>query len=424
MPTKSLVTQKMYGKLGYAEQQVGLPNLEFMTELAPPEGLKKFRIMQRNDPVVGGLMLQLDGVMRRLRYEISGTNADFVIKQLENITGSLPGLIGEMASAFTYGFYIGEMSWAVEDGVVVLQDVEPRFQTTIQAIRRGRVDDRDLAAQALEPKERNKVKQMTDKGTYLIPYKKCLHHVFVHENRSPYGVSLLRHLYKPYFYKTAIEAAEAVGADRDLAGLPMMTAPEGFDFTAADEASPNYDASVGITLEWAINLVGNVRKDEQQGIVVPNGWDFKLLRGEGKKSIDTTKIIGRYNTEMALGVLEGFLSMGAFASTNNANVEMHVANFLTACDAYAISIAQSINGTLIKKICDYNGIKDYPVMNFSPARVSNLDKLASFVARLVGQQVITPTIPLEKSLLAIADLPYDEKAKKINPEKKPIKKRK
>jgi len=401
------IGKKVYGRLGYDEQQTGLPDLEFMSELAPPEGLKKFRIMRRNDPIIGGLMLQLEGVMRRLRWEVKGANEKFVLSQLANIPGGLPGLIGEMASSFTYGFYIGEEVWGVRNGQVTLLDVEPRFQEGIQVINTKVTKDRGAI-----------VEQLTDQGTFEIPYSKCLHHIFIQENRSPFGVSLLRHLYKPYYYKVAIEASEAIGVDRDLTGLPMLTAPEGFDFTAGDSGGVNHDQTVEDTLEWAVNLVSNIRVDQQQGIVKPFGWELELIRGERKGTVDTIKIIGRYNTEMAIGVLEGFLSMGAFASTNNANVEMHVSNFLTACDAYAISIAETVN-QLSQKICKYNGLSEAPVINFSPARVANLTDLASFVARLASQQIIAPTVDLEKALLAIADLPYSDKAKKVvEPKKK------
>ena len=391
-------SQKVYGELGWDKQTAGLPDMEFMSELSPPEGLKRYRIMQYNDPIVGGLLIQIKGVMKRLRWSIEGPNADFVMKQLQELPRGLEGLLGEIAEGFTYGFFVGEMIWKVDNSTITLVDVEPRYQTTIQSI---------------EPK--GKIEQLTSDGTFKIPYQKCIHHVFFSESRNPYGVSLLRHLYKPYFYKVSIEAAEAIGVDRDLGGLPVLKAPEGFDFTAATSGSPNYDAKVAATLDWAVELVGKVRKDQQQGIVLPSGWEFTLVRGESRTSIPTTDIIGRLNTEMAIGVLENFLAMGAFSSTNNANVEMHVSNFLTACDAYAKDIATTINYTAIRKICDYNNKKSYPRLDFSPARTSNLQDLASFVARLVANGVITPTKPLEKSLLEIADLPYDTNEANIKP---------
>jgi len=384
------VPRRVYGTLGYSEQLKGLPDLEFMSELTPPDGLEKFRRMERNDPIIGGLLLRIRNILRRIKADVTGPHASFVNAQLQRLP--LDGLIMEMSSALTYGFYIGEMIWTVENGKVILADVEPRFQTSIQRIDR----------------ENNIVIQQAPSGIKEIPYSKCLHHIFTEENRSPFGVSLLRHLYKPYYYKISCEAAEAVGIDRDLSGLPVLTAPEGFDFTRADSSLPDYDESIEETLNWAIDLVSNIRKDSQQGVVLPYGWELELIRGTGNSSIDTTTIIQRYNTEMAAGLLEMFMAIGQGSSASKGNVEAHLRDFLLSCDSYAKAMQDTINTQLIPKICEYNGYTSYPTVEFSTTNVSDLAALASFVARLVKTGVITPTVPIEKALLAIADLPYTD----------------
>ena len=388
--TPSNVPRKVYGTIGYYEQLKGLPDLEFMSELAPPDGLEKFRRMERNDPIIGGLLLRIRNILRRIKTDINGPHASFVSAQLERLP--LDSIIMEMSSALTYGFYIGEMIWTVENGRVILADIEPRFQTSIRRIDRTN----------------NVVEQQAPDGIREIPYNKCLHHIFIEENRNPFGVSLLRHLYKPYYYKVSCEAAEAVGVDRDLSGLPVLTAPEGFDFTRADPDLPDYDESVAETLQWAMNLVSDIRKDSQQGVVLPAGWQLELIRGAGNSTIDTTTIIQRYNTEMAAGLLEMFMAIGQGASASKGNVEAHLRDFLLSCDAYARSMQETINTQLIPKICEYNGFSSYPKVEFSTTNVSDLADLASFVARLVKTGVITPTVPIEKALLAIADLPYTD----------------
>lgn len=388
------VSQKVYGSLGYPEQLPGLPDLEFLTELSPPEGLKKYHKMERNDPIVGGLLLHLKTIIHRLKFNVTGENADFVADQLKGIPGGIPGLIYEMASAFAFGLYIGEYVWKVDDSKIILKDVSPIWQPTIQSITNEVID------------------QQTDTEHFEIPYNKCLHFVPLPENRNPYGVSLLRHLYKPYYYKVSVEASESVGLDRDLTGLPVMTAPEGFDFTEADTTSPNYDAQVKQTLDWAVDIVSKVRRDQQQGIVKPFGWTFDIIRGENRTSVPTSEIISRYNTEMAAGVLQNFLSLGAFATTNNANTDTHIKNFLGICDSYGVGIADAINHGPIKKIIDYNGLVGYPKISFTPVNSEKLADLASFIARLVAQGVVTPTTGLEKELLQVADMPYDIENKK------------
>lgn len=391
--------ERMIGRLGYDKEVEGRPALEFLDELLPPEGLHKFRYMKMNDSIVGGLLLQIENIIRRLKWDVVGPNAEFVKDQLKNLPHGVAGLNYNMSSAFTYGFYIGEQIWQVQGDRFILVDVSPRFQPTINAI-----NDKN-----------GNVQQWTMDGAFDIPYSKCVHHMFFSENRAPYGTSILRHLYKPYYYKISIEASEATGIDRDLSGMPVMTAPESFNFSQADPDSPDYDPQAGATLDWALNVVSNVRRDTMQGVVKPYGWELDLLRGENRTNIPTNDIISRFNTEMAAGVLENFLSLGAFATTNNANTEVNVKNFLRSCDAYAEIMAQTYNEQIIKRICEFNGL-NAPEFQFTPVNTDSLENLAGFFARLVERGIITPTHTLEKELMEIADFSYDPESEKPRPD--------
>ncbi len=382
------------GVIGIGESMKGYPDsdIEPMSELLAPTGLKIFQKMRKSDPIVGGLMLLLDTVVKRMQINLTGDNAEFVQEVLDNMSIAMPELLGEIASAFTYGFYLGEKVWEMADGRMWLVDIEPRHQPTIEAIN----DDKGL------------VIQQTSVGQLSCPYDKCLHIVLLAENRHPFGVSLLRHLYKPYYYKVSIEASEALSLDRDLGGLPILTAPEGFDFTAATEGAPNYDANVAATLEWAIDLVSSVRRDQQQGVVKPFGWNFEIVRGENRASVPTTDIIARYNTEMASGILANFLALGAFATTNNSNSQMHVSNFLSACEAYAKTISDALQRQVIIPICAYNKLDSFPTIDLKVKNISILKDLGNFLSSLIDKGLVKPNNVLEKAVLDLANLPYTE----------------
>lgn len=379
--------RRTLGVPGYDEGVVGLPDLEFMSELEPPSGLDKFRRMERNDPIIGGLMLRLKGIFSRVTWNVTGENADFIQAQMNALPKGFGNLMELLASSLTYGFALGEEIFALESGRVLLKDIEPRFQTSITSMPPGEA-----------------IQQVG--GAYIkIPLTKCLHHVFMDENRSPYGVSILRHVYKSYYYKINCEAAEATGIDRDLSGLPILSAPEGFDFAATDSSSPSYDANVAATLDWAIDLVGNVRKDSQQGVVKPFGWTFDLVRGTGTASINPTETIQRYNSEIASGLLEGFAVTGS--TQNKGNVEILVGDFIAACGGFVNSMEESLQKQVVDRICLFNGLTP-PKIALKPPRLTDLAKLASFVARLVAQEVVKPSPALERELLSIAELPYEE----------------
>lgn len=381
--------QRTVGRLGIGSAIVGVPDLEFMNELAPPSGLEKFYKMSVNDPIVGGLMLEIQGIIRALEWTVEGDNAE----ELTSIINSLKPnrLLYEISSSAIFGFYMGEVIWKRQNNRFTIIDIEPRYQPTINNIK-------------------DVVEQQTSDGTFFIPYDKCLHITLSTVNRSQYGQSLLRHLYKPYYYKISIEAAESVGVDRDLSGLPMLEAPEDFNFTQADEDSPDYDENVAATLDWAVDLVGNVCKDNQQGIVIPNGWRFSIIRGENRTEIPTTAIIQRYNTEMAVGLLANFLSIGK-VSQSAADGEISMKTFIDSINNMRFSISEPIND-LIQKYCRINKLTS-PTFRIKKANATALEKLASYISRLTAQGIISPTTTLEKEVLSAIGFPYSEDKKNV-----------
>lgn len=379
------------GIVGLPELEKGSPFIEFMGELSGYYNLKTFRKMRYNDPIIGGIMLEIELLFSSLAYEIEGPNADFIKECFSQMEQPIERVIADMTSAITYGFYVGEMVLAAKDGKIMLVDVEPRFQETISAIGNAK----------------GEVKQETSSGTFYIPLSKCLHHTIIADSRNPFGISLLRHIYKPYYFKTAIEAAEASSIDRDLSGLPMLQAPQGFDFTKADPESGAFDQSVAETLEWAINLVSQVRVDNQQGIVIPYGWVFSIVRGENRSSVPTTDIINRLNSEIVSGLLAQFLF-----TSKQTDAQTQIASFMEAVDAMAVKLALSIN-SMIKKLCAFNGLPEHPKLSFRKLRREQLTNMASYVARLVSNGIITPTVELEERLLRFADLPVGTNKKEL-----------
>lgn len=375
---------RVYGHKGWTEAT----DKEILSELDPPEGLEKFYNMRRNDPIVGGLMLRVENVFKHAEWEVEGQNAGLVRDTLNNLPYGMSTLISEMTSALTFGFSLNEKIWKIENGRVNLVDIEPRYQPTIEDFEDG------------------EAYQQWDQGSAYIPLSKCVHFIPIEHCRNPYGESLLRQVYKPYYFKSSIESAEALGIDRDLGGLPVMTAPEGFDFNKCDPDSPNYDASYAATLDWAQEVVGDVRRDETEGVVKPYGWELNILRGETRTAIPTVDVINRYNTEIAVGLLQSFAVMGGFASTNNANVTELVEDFHFICNSILKLMAIAINRQVIKDICRFNSKTSYPVLKFKDVQRKDIDKLASFVARLVKIGVITPTVSLEKAMLERIKVDY------------------
>lgn len=376
----------VFGSRGLGVETTGVPtDLEVLAKLEPPTGLNEFYKMQFNDPIIGGIMWHVESLFRRTKVYWDG-------KVPENVLGVLGNafwgkILTELSSTLTYGFSVSEEIWQIIDGLPMLVDIEPRFQPTIDSF------------------QGNYIQQSGPDSSAEIPASKVLHLTIGAQARSPYGTSFLRSVYKPYFMKTNIEASEANSLDRDLGGLPVMTAPEGFDFMRADSESATYDPSVANTLNWAINVVQNIRRDSQQGVVIPNGWELKLLRAEGD-SKDPSDAIRRYNSSICVGLLQSFLAPIVDTHGRGSQTEIHLGILTSAINAIISSFVDEINAqtvTKLQRIYKFNGkLAHTPLTNY------NLRDLASYIGRLIGQEAIQPNNKLEESILGVIDMPYVE----------------
>ena len=352
---------------------------EFLTELLPPTGLVQYRKMYWNDPVVGGLVFHLRSLVSSLKWRLEGDGPPWVEDCFSSWNG-LENLIMDMSLSMVYGFWVGE---AIIDSLPSMKDLEPRLQTTIYNITK------------------DNVVQISLKGQATIPAKKCVLFTPLTEARNPWGVSLLRWAYKPWWNKSKIEASELMSIDRDVGGLPVMTAPEDFNFGAAIPGTPIFSKEAFQTLEWAKTVVKNIRSDKIRGLVRPSGWELELLRGD---SPQVEEPIQRYNTEICVALLQAFSAMGTFAQRGGSRISNYVDIFLRACDWFASRISKTLETQFFGRWCSkWN--QPTPKVVYNRATPVNMKDLASYVARLTSNGVIVPTPELEEALLALVDLP-------------------
>ena len=157
-------------------------------------------------------------------------------------------------------------------------------------------------------------------------------------------------------------------------------------------------------------MVKNIRRDEYEGAVLPNGYKLELLSTGGSRQFDTNQIIERYDTRIAMTVLADFLMLGheqvgSFALSSN-KTEM----FGTAIGAFMDAICEVFNNQGIPRLIDMNGdhfsgITDYPHMIHGDVEDVDINTLATFVNTMVGAGVIVPDASLEDAMRETANLP-------------------
>lgn len=156
---------------------------------------------------------------------------------------------------------------------------------------------------------------------------------------------MLRTAWIPYYYSKHIQQIEAIGIERDLAGLPHIEMPEGAD--VADTTTSD--------LGKARQIVRNVRNDEQAGIVTPFGWKFQLVSTGGSRQFDTDKIIRRYESRILMSVLAQFLQLGQDGVGSLALSKDQTDLFNMSVNSVADIIGETFTKYAIPRILKLNG---------------------------------------------------------------------
>ena len=109
-----------------------------------------------------------------------------------------------------------------------------------------------------------------------VPLSKCLHFVTVPLKNSPEGRSILRNAYVPYVRKKRIEEIEAIGIERDLAGLPVAWVPP--EILKASRKR-RIALGAGVQVQEVNRLLNQFEQSQKMMKMVSRGGMGKLMRG-------------------------------------------------------------------------------------------------------------------------------------------------
>jgi hypothetical protein len=288
-------TMQELGKTGLVEW-FGVIQEDFLRDLRGRKGYTKFDEMRRNSPVVFALLNAIEQSIRSVDWEFTSEEGDedprleILRDSIDNMTFSLNDHITSALTMLPFGFSIFEIVYRREGSRILWRKFGFRGQDTVY---RWLFDDEGGIEGFV---------QRTSKGEEVtIPIEKLLLYRTKVEKNNPEGWSILRSGYVPYYYAKNISAIEAIGIERDMNGLPVITLPEGAN---PDEDDSNSDASK------AAKVVRNIRADEQAGLVIPFGWEFTLASTQSNRLWDTSAIISRHEKRILMSALAQFLVLG------------------------------------------------------------------------------------------------------------------
>lgn len=406
---------KEYGRIGQNRWD-GVFSEEFLPELNGLKGIKVYREMERNDDTIGAIMFAIKMLIRQAAWSVEpgGESAkdreatEFVVSCMGDMQSTWTDTISEILSFLPYGWSFHEIvykrrmgksrkrsiSSKYSDGLIGWQKLPVRSQDTLY---RWEYDDKDnlLGMTQMPP---------PDYGLLTIPIQKAMLFRTESAKDNPEGRSILRNAYRSWYFKRRIQEIEAVGIERDLAGLPVIYGPDGLDLWDPDDPD-----SMRIYAEL-VKMVKNIRRNEYEGLVLPSGYKAELLSTGGDRQFDTNAIINRYDTKIAMTVIADFLMLGHQQVGSFALSSDKTELFSVAIGAFMDIICETFNNQGIPALIDINGshfegITDYPKLTHGDIEDMDISKLSAFIKDMTGVGILIPDEALEDHIRRAAHLP-------------------
>ena len=403
---------------------------EFLVNLRGQRGARIYREMADNDPTIGSMLYAIEKVITRLEWRVDPFSDDsqdgdiskedkevavFVESCLHDMSESWDSALSQMLSMLVFGFSYHEIVYKIREG----DNKNPQRKSKFND---GRIGWRKMPIRAQETlfrwemDEDGGIQAMVQVdpsagGIHTIPIEKALLFRTSSQKNNPEGRSILRNAYRSWYFKRRIEEIEAIGIERDLAGLPVAYVPPEFLSSTATAEQASVLASIQ-------NIVTSIKRNEQEGIVMPSMYDDQghkvfdlvLLSSGGSRQFDTDKVIQRYDQRIAMSILSDFILLGSDRVGSYALGTSKMDLWSMSVDSIAKNIAEVINQHAIPRLLKLNGmdVARAPYLTYGEVSHVDLNEIAGFVGNLVQTGAIVPDPKLEEYLRDLAGLPPAE----------------
>lgn len=391
-----------------------------------PQSIKTYQRM-KSDPIISGSLFMIKQFIRKVDWEIepaggleatesAKTKADIVRDSLFiHMERSFDQLMSDICTFIENGFGFHEPTYKIMDGNVVWKDLPSRPPSSIKgfnfdahgyvkSVEQWQTSNSNLDGTTTG----SDYNMLSTSATKKIPYKRLLHFRTDSEKNNPLGRSVLKNAYKAYYFKTKLEEHEAIGVEREMNGLPSITAP--IEYITADPVENPQEYAVYQDL---IRLGTNARNNEQACVFLPSDTDengnkyftFDLISSQGTRSLDTSKIIERYDYRIAQSLLSDFLLMGSSNTGSFALSDNKVHTFVQSLEAYLEVISEQFNRKAIPDLYKLNNWDESELckLKHKPIGSATLTELGQYLERV--KNFVTPDKSLENALRQRADLP-------------------
>lgn len=418
-----------FQKLDFSEQGVtGLRRFgpyvyeEFLRELSGTRANKTYTEMSRNDPTIGALLFAIKMLIRQVEWPVekfSDSPEDLV--RFEFLKGCFDDMewpwshvVAEILSFLPYGWSWHEVVYKTRMGEHVDDPMlHSSFEDGLIGWRKMPIRSQDSFWQ-WEFDESGEVTAMIqvappDYRPRRIPREKSLLFRTDPTKNNPEGYSILRNAYRPWYLKKHVENIEAIGIERDLAGLPIMWCPPEI---MAEDAAPEQKQ----LYQQLKKIVTNIKRDEQEGLLMPQSYDesgnkqydLTLLTTSGRRQFDTNAIANRYKVDILMSCLADWMMLGHTKTGTFALSSSKTELFAMAIGAWLDEICNVMNRIEIPRLFRLNGwdTRNLPKLTHGDIESADLEELAKYITALAGAGAeIFPNEELQNWLLKQGGMP-------------------
>ncbi len=423
-----MADQKLMAEIGRAGLKVSGGQIleEFDNDIRGVKGVRIYDQMRKADPIVATGLRVINWIISQVNWHVDAggeTPQDeeaeqFLTSCMDDMSGTWTDFIHEVLSFLPFGWAYLESVYKIRNGAN--GDPPSSYDDGKIGYRKFVLLGQDTLYK-WEFDETGGVKGMVQLLPYqqgttpmvTIPIDKALLFRLDKEKGSPEGVSLLRPCYGPWYKKTQIEEIEAIGIERDLTGVLIIHMPVAANATDKDQA---------------VKLLEQFKADDMTGFVAPrtgpgeeNQWTFEIINSPGNKSIDTDKVVRRYEFQIMRAFLAQFLMLGSGESGSYALATSHRGMFEVALNSIVKSIEETINRFMVPPLFRLNDFGQLTALpKISAGRISkiDMDKFAEAMNKLVAAGALTPDRSLEDYIREELDLPQlpEDAQKQVKPE--------
>lgn len=404
-PTKGKALEQVFGATGTLNFLGYLTDIdEYNDDFKVNEtAFAKYEQMRRGDPQVYALLSAIGLPVRSARWDVTAPELDpqplekeasdlvrenlfggleYTAPSKLTVCQSFDSVLSHALLMLPFGSAAVEEIWAIDQGKVRLARLSPRMPRTYW---RWHVDTDGETLVVLE--------QIAYRGSemefWTTPADKLTIFSFQKEGSYFAGRSMLRAVYKPWFFKTNLEKIEAIAAERNGMGVPV-----GIHAPNASEEDRK------LLNQW----VTQIATHEALGLGLPNGAEFKLV-GVAGHTYECDTAIKRYSQEITRAGLASFLDLGTTDTGARSVGDTLQEFFLDAEQTLADSIAWHMNTGFVRRLVDFNypgkfgrGKLRYPQVKASDVQAISVVALIEYLDKLAQASLIQPDESLEQHL--------------------------